>query len=291
MTNNQEQSFAVPPELWTTRVSAAIKLSDSTTAGRQPIGSLRLQLSPAATDRPPIRNLSGWYVYADLPNGSYTITVTSEYYLDAGIPFTVDSASESTPIIEVPLLPKSSYPFSSDMTRIRGAVRLPTTAAAANVSDAAVRAVHFESEAGLLATLAEDTTTGGTKLKLAGLTAGSVTAGTIVLLKDPRANRLEYARITAPLPANPSAEGFTTAEPLRYPHAAGTYVYAMKEAVTVQSKADNRGEFVLPLVRMPLHRGFVVLTITLAGFRTVYRDIQCDEGSESSPGIITLLSI
>ncbi|PWV95666.1 hypothetical protein DFQ01_1259 [Paenibacillus cellulosilyticus] len=291
MTNNQEQAFAVPPEAWSTRVSAAIKLSDSTTVGKPPIGAVRLQLSPTGPERAPIRNLSGWYVYTDLPKGVYNVVVVSDYYLDAEISFVVDSAIETTPTIEVALLPNSSYPFPSDMTRIRGAVRLPATAAAADVSDAAVRAVLFESEAGLLATLAEDTTTGGTKLKLGGLTAGSVTAGTIVLLKDPRANRLEYARITAPLPANPSAEGYTTAEPLRYPHAAGTYVYAMKEAVTVQSKADNRGEFVLPLVRMPLHRGFVVLTITLAGFRTVYRDIQCDEGSESSPGIITLLSI
>ncbi|WP_127534644.1 hypothetical protein [Paenibacillus kobensis] len=287
MSGAWEPTLAGQPEQLLTVVSVAVRPFDAIAPGGTLVGDVTVRL--AGAEKPPIRNRSGWYIYTGLKSGDYTVHVESEYYMGAGQTVTVPPSAESLPVtVDLPLFPKPSYPFASHLTLIRTVVQRQASRPA---EGAAVRVDLFEPESSYSATLAAAADLGAPKLKLAGVGLDAWSPGSVLLLKDTQAGRLEYVRLAPSIPANAAAEGYPLAEPVRYPHQAGTSVYAVKPVSHYEVLADSRGEAAIPVARVPLSRGFVALTVSQDGYATIHRDIQCEEGRTASLGILTLLSI
>ncbi|GMK40230.1 hypothetical protein PCCS19_32850 [Paenibacillus sp. CCS19] len=272
------------PESFVSRVAAAIRPVDGLSPGGVPIGSLTVTLS--GVERPPIRNRGGWYVFPDLPDGTYTLHIQSGLYRD--VQQQVNVAGLEPVALDVKLQPACSYPFPGHATLLRGLVQLPAQKPAVG---AFVEAEVLQPESAYTASLGEPAGAGDTVLKLGGLSAGSIPPGSVLLLKDSNAGRLEYVRLASVLPADPAKDGYNLTEPVRYPHIAGTPAYAAKPVNTITASADGRGEFVLALGSLSLPKAFVAMSFALDGFQHIHRDIQCEEGRTTSLGVLTLLSI
>lgn len=272
------------PESFVSRVSAAIRPVDGLSPGGVPVGTLTVTLS--GVERPPIRNRGGWYVFPDLPDGTYTLRIQSELYRE--VQQQVNVAGLEPVALDVTLHPACWYPFPGHATLLRGLVQLPAQKPAVGV---VVEAAVLQPESAYTASLSEPAGAGDTVLRLSGLSAGSIPPGSVLLLKDTNAGRLEYVRLTSVLPADPAKDGYTLTEPVRYSHIAGTPAYAAKPVDTITASADGKGEFVLALGSLSLPKAFVTMTLTHDGFQHVHRDIQCEEGRTTSLGVLTLLSI
>ncbi|GFN30014.1 carboxypeptidase-like regulatory domain-containing protein [Paenibacillus xylaniclasticus] len=287
MSGMMKPSFAGQPELLRTVVSAAVRPYDTLSPSGSLIGDVTVRL--VAVEKPPIRNRSGWYVYTGLMSGVYTVQVESQHYISVEQTLTVPLSTDALPVtVDVPLLPKPSYPFASHVTLIRAIVRLPSDRA---VEGADVRAELFEPDSSYTAALASAAEPDTTRIKLAGIGLDGLQSGSVLLLKNTQSSRLEYVRLASPIPANAAAEGYPLTAPIRYPHPAGTAVYAVKLLNQYEVRTDLRGEIAIPFLRLPLSRGFVALTVSKDGYSTINRDIQCEEGRTASLGVLTLLSI
>jgi|GEM_PF-987608 len=276
------------PERIMTKVSVAVRPYDPLTPGRGPVGSVAVRMD--GLDKPPIRNLSGWFVFTGLHiGGKYTVRIESEHYMPLALDVQAPASAFDPPAItEARLLPKASYPFAGHLTILRGIVERPSGMPA---QGAVVDARQFEPEDGYIATLDENAEPGSPRLKLVGPGLETLASGSALLLKDTNAGKLEYVRLASSVPDNPAADGFPLTEPIRYSHQAGTAVYALRDAGGCTIRSDGRGEFAIPVARLPLSRGFVVLTVSQEGNKAIHRDIQCEEGRTASLGILTLLSI
>ncbi len=103
-----------------TRVSLAAALTDSFTKG-QPIGRVRVLLEELS--REGILNPSGYFLFLNIPDGSYTLRVESENYLDEELSLSIPSSPPENPLLSVFLNPRPSYPFPPGATLIRGLAR------------------------------------------------------------------------------------------------------------------------------------------------------------------------
>jgi hypothetical protein len=97
-------------ERHSTKLSLAVSLLDDYSKGK-PIG--RVEVSLKGRKEKPL----------DLPDGSYTIRVRSDYYFDEDSdPITLSQLDPKNPIANITLKPKPSYPFPPGATLIRGKV-------------------------------------------------------------------------------------------------------------------------------------------------------------------------
>nr|QNO51038.1 hypothetical protein EDLMLJLI_00031 [Methanosarcinales archaeon ANME-1 ERB6] len=128
-------------ERYTTRLSFAVVLLDDYSRGK-PIG--RVDVSLKKRKRKPIKNLSSYYLFLDLPDGTYTVQVRSDYYFDedsgAINPVELDPKN---PVVNITLKPNPSYPFPPGATLIRGKV---CDSAGKAVSGAKVKAKGWDVE-------------------------------------------------------------------------------------------------------------------------------------------------
>ncbi|MBE9594102.1 MAG: hypothetical protein IMF19_11575, partial [Proteobacteria bacterium] len=117
-----------------TKLSFAISLLDDYSKGK-PIG--RVDVSLKDRKEKSVKNLSSYYLFLDLPVGTYTVQVKSDYYFDEDSdPITPSQLDPKNPIVYKYLKPKPSYPFPPGATLIRGMVY---DSAGKAVSDAKVK--------------------------------------------------------------------------------------------------------------------------------------------------------
>jgi len=103
-------------------VVLVVKLTDRFTGG-QPFGEVELFIKDSRIN--PIKNLSNFFVYTQLPEDEFTIIVETQYYNHEEITLTPGAVAQldpTDPVIEVKLEPLPSYPFPSNATLIRGMV-------------------------------------------------------------------------------------------------------------------------------------------------------------------------
>lgn len=118
-------------ERHSTRLSFAVFLLDDYSMGK-PIG--RVDVFLKGRKEKPIKNLSSYYLFLDLPDDSYIVQVRSDYYFDEDLDTTA-GLDPKNPVI-ITLKPKPSYPFPPGATLIRG---MAYDSAGKTVSDAKVR--------------------------------------------------------------------------------------------------------------------------------------------------------
>jgi hypothetical protein len=80
------------------------------------------------------RNVSGYYLFTDLPHGTYEVSIESELYFSEAATVDTPTLPPKNPVMEILLKPKPAYPFPSNATLVRGIV----SNAGAVVADAVI---------------------------------------------------------------------------------------------------------------------------------------------------------
>ncbi|CAB1062415.1 hypothetical protein D1BOALGB6SA_7192 [Olavius sp. associated proteobacterium Delta 1] len=163
-------------------LSLAIRLFDRCATGLTPFGGIDLSLKNSG--RKVVRNPSGNFVYLNLDEGNYRVSIKSDYYLekkfDVSIPL-LSSPSENqndkdvkirrldnAVIASVDLLPDVNYPFPSGATLIRGEVIKKENGIIQPVSGAIVRIT----DSSTTGTESRNTASGETELEFAANRSG-----------------------------------------------------------------------------------------------------------------------
>ena len=105
----------------------AVSLVDNFT-GEKPVGAVSVTLKGESYTA--VKNLSGFYVFLNIPIKAYVVQVRSDYYFDNDFPATLtppnpgDLFSDKLAKLKqvIPLDPRPAYPFPSGATLIRGIV-------------------------------------------------------------------------------------------------------------------------------------------------------------------------
>ncbi|MCO5382501.1 MAG: hypothetical protein NHB15_10765 [Methanosarcina barkeri] len=114
----QEYVFSCPSSL---SLSFAVWLVDDYTQ-KEPLGEVRVMLNgEKITTVKALKNLSGYHTFSGLPEGTYTLSVESEFYFsEERIVDTSSFVNSKEPVVEIVLKPKPLYPFPDRITLIRG---------------------------------------------------------------------------------------------------------------------------------------------------------------------------
>jgi len=105
-------------ERHSTELAFAVRLVDDF-SNREPIGGVDVSLKDRK--KKPVKNISSYYLFLDLPDDSYTVQVRSDYYFDEELDSTAELDAKN-PVVNITLKPKPSYPFPPGATLIRGKV-------------------------------------------------------------------------------------------------------------------------------------------------------------------------
>jgi hypothetical protein len=105
-----------------TRISLAVELVDKYT-NEQAVGRVRVFIKEVSQEGR--KNPSGYFLFLNIPDGVYTISVKSEHYLDEERVLSLPSSLPENPLVSIFLEPRPSYPFPPGATLIRGLVRDP----------------------------------------------------------------------------------------------------------------------------------------------------------------------
>ena len=106
----QNNYTVYPGDVRTTNLSFAVWLIDDHTKGN-PIGKINVQIK--GINKKAVRNLSGYYLFVDLDQGEYSVSIDSDYYFPKEIKIdTLSFPDEKNPVLEIILKPKPDYPFS-----------------------------------------------------------------------------------------------------------------------------------------------------------------------------------
>jgi hypothetical protein len=122
------------------RLSFAVALIDEYT-GKRPIGDVRVFIQDQNLKA--LKNLSGYFFFLDLLDGTYQVQVESEHYFERQITVNVPEPDPLNPVESITLMPTPSYPFPSGSTLIRGMVQ---DSDGNPVSEATVRVEGIEKE-------------------------------------------------------------------------------------------------------------------------------------------------
>ena len=105
-------------ERHSTKLAFVVLLVDDF-SNREPIGGVDVSLKDRKEK--PVKNISSYYLFLDLPDDSYTVQVRSDYYFDEELDTTAELDAKN-PVVNITLKPKPSYPFPPGATLIRGKV-------------------------------------------------------------------------------------------------------------------------------------------------------------------------
>jgi hypothetical protein len=118
-------------DVLTTRLTFAVRLVDEFTQ-LGVTGNVKVTLTGQGVIA--AKNLGGYFLFNDLPSGTYTVRAESEFYLPAEVTVDTSTLDPRNPVFQIILKPAVSYPFSGAATLIRGAVTNGAPVAGADVS-------------------------------------------------------------------------------------------------------------------------------------------------------------
>ena len=132
LTLNEQIQTTSLEEIITT-LSLAVSIHDDFASKIRPIGQIKVSLKEL--ERQALQNLSGYYLFTDVEDGTYTIQVTSDYYFDEEEEVILANLDSKNPVVNITLKPLPFYPFPPGTTLIKGVVK---NSAGETVSDATV---------------------------------------------------------------------------------------------------------------------------------------------------------
>jgi len=115
----------------TTNLTFAVWLADEYTL-MAPIGGVQAMLKDTGVKAP--KNLSGYYLFTDLPHGTYEVSIESELYFSEAATVDILTLPPKTPVVDILVKPMPHYPFPSNATLVRGLVVKTGPVVSADVS-------------------------------------------------------------------------------------------------------------------------------------------------------------
>lgn len=103
-----------------TRLSLAVMLTDELSPDKKTLGEVFL--SASGTRKTPIKHSTGYFLLLDLPEGKHILTAGGKFYENGTLPIDTKSIDEKKLFVDMPLSPKSNYPFPEGMTILKGRV-------------------------------------------------------------------------------------------------------------------------------------------------------------------------
>ncbi|GED57376.1 hypothetical protein ABER61_09700 [Brevibacillus formosus] len=251
--------------------SYAVRLVDMYTRGAPFRSSLSVRL--ANHPQVPIAKGDGWYIFTDLPDGIYSLNISSREYMDRFVTFSVITGSTSYSERIIYLHPSPAYPFRSGDSLVRGRACVADGSPAGGACVQAV--ISYERDAPVK--LAEDADKEATELIVASK-KGQVDLADAFLLETPTCKGT-IIRFASP----PKGRVYPLAEPLSFAYPRGTVLLPLLE-----TNCDDRGEFVvaLPLFLEKTHARMKieVRREEAAGFA----ELSIQAGTTQSIGIIQM---
>ncbi|MCP4404701.1 MAG: DUF2012 domain-containing protein, partial [bacterium] len=106
--------------------SLAVELEDEFAPHLKPKGELFVTLKGGTYALTQLQtNRSGYYIFCDVPDGSYTLETKARYYLDESLAVDLAMPDPRDPVVKITLKPHPVYPFPEGSTLIKGEVRDP----------------------------------------------------------------------------------------------------------------------------------------------------------------------
>jgi hypothetical protein len=101
------------------KVSFAVSLTDDFTGLSV---KEQMRVFTVENNRDAIRNASGYYVFTDLPDNTYTVRIENTHYGAQEVAVIISELDHSSPLVTVTLKPCYLYPFGQGSTLVRGRV-------------------------------------------------------------------------------------------------------------------------------------------------------------------------
>ncbi|MCM3142907.1 hypothetical protein [Brevibacillus sp. MER 51] len=251
--------------------SYAVRLVDMYTRGAPFRSSLSVRL--ANHPQVPIEKGDGWYIFTDLPDGIYTLNISSREYMDRSVTFSVITGSTSCSERIVYLHPSPAYPFRPGDSLVRGRACVADGSPAGGACVQAV--ISYERDAPVR--LAEDADKEATELIVASK-KGQVDLADAFLLETSTCKGT-IIRFASP----PKGRVYPLTEPLSFAYPRGTVLLPLLE-----THCDDRGEFVVALPLF-LEKTHARMKIEVRREETAgFAELSIQAGTNQSIGIIQM---
>lgn len=256
------------------KVSLAVQLVDDYFINDLPEGEVKVYLKQIPSY--PIKNLSGYYVFTDLPDGVYTVCVVSENYFYTERDVELNSLNPYEPLIRIILKPNIRYPFPASATLVRAIVRDRDENPVPGARVRSTLKTGFAARVSL-----KGAWEGEQSMDLVDI-ARMIHAGDTFLIIDEDETKREYCTVSQTPEGVTGVRSMSLVKPLEFSHGKGTQLMPVVETFT-----DEAGETAV-YFRNTLSKKFEVLLEVLYGESRLERDVQITEGKSGSLGVIYL---
>jgi hypothetical protein len=257
-----------------TSFSFAVNLIDSYTSA--PVIGRDHQVSIAGLSVKPIPKKDGYYIFTDLPKQLYQVVVQSKFYMQETIEVTIALLDSNEPILYVPLMPNSQYPFGEEATSL---VALLKDSQGNPIKEAKVRATVTSMES-VKAKLAQDSNGESPDEILLAQIAGKLTIGDRFLLQN-NSGKSEYCRLVK---VDELTRCCILEQPLQSKYEKGSLLFP-----AIESQSDVKGEVLLFFKPNRTPTFGITLELTYGNNKLV-QDLTMEQGVVKSLGIIRLVN-
>ncbi len=258
-----------------TKVSLAVVLRDDYNVDSPPVDQ---QIKVFLKEIPVqcVKNLSGYYVFANLPENLYTVCVTSQYYHYIEQQVDISKLDPSDPVLNIKLIPNPYYLFPSKATLIRAMVSDPKGIA---VQGARVTAVPLTGNTAKIAS--KGAKAGDEEIGLVSVNR-RIFPGDAFLIDDKDEAKKEHCVVAGLITNQAGVQTYRLAEKLKSGHSKGG---ALIPAVSTSTVAN--GEMVI-YFRDTFAKKFAVQMEIKYQDRVIVQEVQIMEGTTVSLGNICL---
>jgi len=126
-----EKFIVYPGDVITSNLAFAVLLIDEFTQ-QGPAGHIVVKLKGRGAKA--IKNPSGYFLFTDLPSGTYTASVESDYFFPVEETVDMSVLDAKNPVVQIVLKPNPGYPFPAGATLLRGVITNAAPVEGADVS-------------------------------------------------------------------------------------------------------------------------------------------------------------
>jgi hypothetical protein len=222
----------------------------------------------------PIPKTGGYYVFTDLPKAFYQIEIKSKFYMQENIEVSPDFLESKEPILYVPLMPNTQYPFGEEATALVALLKNNQGSPAVKVKAKAT----ITSLECVKAKLAQDFNAESSDPIYFAQIVGKITIGDRFFIQS-GSGAAEYFRIVK---VDEGMRSYSLQTPLQSTYEKGSLLFPV-----IESQSDNKGELLLFFKPYRTQTFGITLEFTY-GNEKLIQDLIMKQGVITSLGIIRL---
>jgi hypothetical protein len=257
-----------------TSFSFAVCLIDSYTSA--PVFGKDHLVSIVGLSVKPIPKMDGYYVFTDIPKQLYQVVVQSKFYMQETIEVSLALLDSNEPILYVPLMPNSQYPFGDEATSLVALLKDPQ---GNKVTGVRARATVTSMEC-VKAKLAQESKGKNPDQVFLAQIAGKLTIGDRLLIQS-SSGESEYCRVVR---MDESTRCCSLEQPLQLTYEKGSLLFPVFETLS-----DTKGEILLFFKPYRTQSFGITLEFTY-GNNKLIQEVNMEQGVLKSLGIIRLVN-